>query len=567
MLWYNCHMNSNRPWLARYAPQITHEVDIDRYRNLVEVFTEACDKYSSKTAFSNMGVGLSYTELDRLSAQFASYLQNVLKLKKGDRVAIQMPNLLQYPVVLFGILRAGMVVVNTNPLYTPREMRHQFADSGARAVVILANFASKLDEIIAQTAIEAVIVTEVGDQLPPLKRVITNFVVKSVKKMVPPFQVKHETYLDALARGATSTYRPVELGHGDTAFLQYTGGTTGVSKGAVLTHRNIISNMLQIAEWMKPMLRDGNETILCALPLYHIFSLTVNCLGLFKGGMENVLITNPRDLPSLFKDIRRSNPTVLVAVNTLLAAMMNAPEFKTLKMQRLKVSVAGGMALKGAVANAWKAATGTPVLEGYGLTEASPVVSCNPLDGTEQVGTIGLPVPSTDVKVIDEKGNALGFGQEGELCVRGPQVMKEYWNHPEETRAVLSSDGWLKTGDMAVAAEDGFFKIVDRKKDMILVSGFNVYPNEVEEVMSHHPKVLETAAIGVDDKHSGEAVKIFVVLRNPAEASDKLKDELIAFARKELTGYKVPKHVEFRKELPKTNVGKVLRRALKEGTA
>ena len=535
------------------------EIDISRYNCIGDVVDEACAQYSSHIAFTNMGVEMKFSELDALTSRFAAFFQNIWGLKKGDVIAFQMPNLLQYPVVMFGALRAGLIVVNVNPLYTPRETHFQLKDSKAKAMVVLANFASKLEEIVAQTEVKHVIVTEIGDLFPPAKRILTNFVVKKIKKMVPNYKLKHTTFREALDESANLVFKKPTITPEDTAFYQYTGGTTGVAKGAILTHKNILANMEMISEWMKPILKEGEEVIITALPLYHIFSMTVNCLGLFKGGMTNVLITNPRDIPRFIKIIQKSNPTVMIVVSTLLGALLENPQFKNLNLSRLKVSVAGAMALKRAVALRWKEATGSAVIEGYGLTEASPVVACNPLNGGDQLGTIGLPLPSTEVRIINEEGKECSAGQEGELCVKGPQVMKGYLNQPEETRNVLSSDGWLRTGDMAVMAEDGYLKIVDRKKDMILVSGFNVYPNEVEEVLMHHPDIAEVAAIGIPDPHSGEAVKVFVVPRK----SSLTKDEIHEFAKKELTNYKRPKEIEFKHELPKTNVGKILRRALR----
>jgi long-chain acyl-CoA synthetase len=545
-------------WLKLYPKGIQHEIDIKRYSCIGDIFDEACGRFSKMDSFTNMGIKITYSELDSLSSHFAGFFLNHWKLKKGDAIAIQMPNLLQYPVVLFGALRAGLVVVNVNPLYTPREMQYQLKDSGAKAIVILANFASKLQQVQGSTQIENVLITELGDLFPTAKRIITNFVVKFIKRMVPHYNIKHTTFRAVLAL-PQMTFKKPNMNLQDTAFYQYTGGTTGVSKGAILTHKNIVANLEQISEWMKPTLKDGEEVIITALPLYHIFSLTVNCLGLFKRGMTNVLITNPRDIKSLIKEINKSDPTLMTVVSTLLGAIMESPHFKSLKIPRLKVSVAGGMALKGAVATKWKEKTGTVVIEGYGLTEASPVVSCNPLDDANKLGTIGMPLPSTEIKIIDEEGKEVAVGKEGELCCRGPQVMKGYLNHEDETKLVLQPDGWLKTGDMALMQENGYMRIVDRKKDMILVSGFNVYPTEIEEVMMHHPGIAEVAAIGVPDEHSGELVKLFVVPRD----SSLTKEDVLQYAKKELTGYKRPKDVEFRKELPKTNVGKILRRALR----
>lgn len=546
-------------WLKSYPTSVSHEIDFNLYSSLPAMIEEACQIYAKQVAFSNMGVTLRFEEVWKLSQDFASYLQNELGLKKGDRLAIQMPNCLQYPIVLFGSLLAGVVVVNTNPLYTPQEMEHQFKDSGAKAIVLLANFASKLEEILPKTSIQHVIVSELGDFFPGAKRVLTNLVVKYVKKMVPSFHLKHVPLRKALALGAQKPFMKVAISQEDLAFLQYTGGTTGVSKGAMLTQKNMVSNVLQMNEWMKPSLTDGQEVILAALPLYHIFSLTVNCIGLFKRGMKNILITNPRDIPALVKEIDRQKPTVMTLVNTLAGGMLENTQFRALDFKNLKVSVAGGMALKSAVANRWLEVTHTPIVEGYGLTETSPVATCNPLNKQSHVGSIGLPVPSTELKLINEAGKEVALGETGEICVKGPQVMRGYYNQPNETAQVLGADGWLKTGDMGQVNAQGYFQIVDRKKDMILVSGFNVYPNEVEEVIAKHPKVLEVAVIGAEDPHSGEVVKAIVVPRDLSLTEEEVRE----FAKKELTSYKVPKHVEFRKELPKNNVGKVLRRLLR----
>lgn len=547
-------------WLNKYPDGVAHEIDPDSYQSIVELFNESVKKYRNKIAYSNMGGELTFGELDDLSRDFAAFLQNKAGLKKGDRFVIQMPNLMQYPIVLFGALRAGVIVVNTNPLYTAREMRHQFKDSGAKAIVILSNFAHMLEEVVKDTDIRTVVVTDIGDQLKFPKRNLVNFIVKHIKKMVKPYKLPgHFSYLEALSIGKENKFTPVELKNTDTAFFQYTGGTTGVAKGAVLTHRNMITNMLQIKEWMKPLLKEGEEVIITALPLYHIFSLTLNCLSMMSRGGTNLMVTNPKDIPAFIKLLQKEHYTVFAGVNTLFNALMNHPDFKKIDFSRLKISVAGGMALQTAVAKKWMEKTGTPIVEGYGLTETSPVVCCNPIDGSDKVGTIGLPVSSTEVKLIDEDGNDAKPGEPGELCVRGPQVMQGYWQRPEETEKVMLNNEWLKTGDIAVMDEEGFFKIVDRKKDMILVSGFNVYPNEVEEVAVTHPEVLEAAAVGMPDEKSGEVVKLFVVKK-----SDVTPEEIIAHCKKDLVAYKVPRSVEFRKELPKTNVGKILRRELRD---
>jgi len=548
-------------WLKKYPKGVPPEINPDRYSSVNEAVQEAVRKFGDKPSFTNMGVSLSFNEIDRLSKDFASYLQNELGLKKGDKIAIQMPNVLQYPIVLFGALRAGLVVVNTNPLYTPREMEHQFRDAGVKVVVILANFAKNLEEILPHMNIPHVIVTEIGDLFPTVKRVLVNNVVKHVKKMVPAFSLPTAVPLrTALAKGATKAPTPVEVKGSDLAFLQYTGGTTGVSKGAMLSHRNIIANVEQAATWMSPRLKEGEEVIITALPLYHIFSLTVNCLTFMKYGGQNILITNPKDIPGFIKVLKTTPFTVMTGVNTLFNALMNHTDFGSIDFKKVKLSVAGAMALQRAVAERWRKMTNTPVIEGYGLTEASPIVCCNPVDGTDRVGTIGPPVPSTEIKFLDDDGKEVKNGEPGEICVRGPQVMSGYWQKPDETDIVLKG-GWLHTGDVGVLEDDGFIKIVDRKKDMILVSGFNVYPNEIEDVVATHPGVLEVAAVGIHDDKSGEAVKIFVVKREQSLSAE----ELLKFCRERLTGYKMPKQVEFRTELPKTNVGKILRRALRTG--
>ena len=507
-----------------------------------------------------MGHEITYSELNRKAESFAAYLQNILKMKKGDRIAIQMPNCLQYPIAMFGAIKAGLVIVNTNPLYTAPELKHQFNDAGCTAVIILANFASTLEKIVHETKIRHVIVTEIGDALPFPKNILVNSVVKYVKKMVPRFSMPDAiTFNKVLETGASLTFNKVPMSSDEVSFLQYTGGTTGVSKGAMLTHGNLIANMEQIHTWISPLLREGQEVGLCALPMYHIFSMTLHGLALVKYGCHNILITNPRDIPAFVKELKTSGFTVMGGVNTLFNALTHNPEFAKIDFAKLKVSVAGGMALQKAVAQRWREVTKSPVIEGYGLTETSPVVCVNPVDGTDRVGSIGLPVPSTLVRMIKDDGTEAPIGEPGELCVKGPQVMKGYWQRPDETEKVMDAQGWFHTGDIGVMEADGFCRIVDRKKDMILVSGFNVYPNEVEDVVAMHPGVLEVAAIGVPNEHSGEVVKVCVVKKDPALT----EDEVIEFARKSLTSYKVPKVVEFKTELPKTNVGKILRRALK----
>jgi long-chain acyl-CoA synthetase len=547
-------------WLKNYPKGIPAEINMQEYSSIMQVFDEACQKYSSRKAFTNMGVSLTYSELSEKVDQFASFLQNELKLNQGDRIAIQMPNMLQFPIAVFAALRVGLIVVNTNPLYTASEMLHQFNDSEAKAVIIMTNYAHLLEQILKQTKIESVVVTGLSELFPFPKNVLISSVLKYVKKMVPDYNLPHAYgFRQALEIGAQKKCRPVTSTHEDVAFLQYTGGTTGVSKGAVLTHSNIIANMLQICWWMKPKLHEGQETCIAPLPMYHIFSLTVNCLSFLRYGTQNILITNPRDLPALIKDMKAQPFTLMTGVNTLFNGLMHRPEFSTLDFSKLKLSVGGAMALQRTVTERWKELTHSVLVEGYGLTEASPVVCCNPIDGTDKVGTIGFPVPSTDIKLVDDDDNIVGPGQPGELCARGPQVMKGYWKRQDETDKVMK-DGWLHTGDIATIDNDGYVKIVDRKKDMILVSGFNVYPNEVEDAIASHPGVLEVAAIGVADEHSGEVVKVFVVKKNPSLTAQ----EVIAHAKKTLTNYKVPRHVEFRTELPKTNVGKILRRALRE---
>lgn len=547
-------------WIKNYPKAVSENINLNEYQNLLEVSDEAIRKFRNNVAFSNFDINLTYHELDILSGQMASYFQNTLNLKKGDRIALQMPNLLQYPIALFAAFRAGLIVVNTNPLYTATEMRHQFKDSGAVAIVILANYAHLLEGIIQDTDIKHVIVTEVGDQLPFLKKHLINFVLKKVKKMVPNYSLQHQTWTEALSLGAQKTYIQPKLTHEDIAFLQYTGGTTGVSKGAVLTHKNIIANVLQICAWMKPKLVSGEEIAITPLPMYHIFSLTVCSLALMRYGTQNVLITNPRDFDAFIKTMKKYKFTVLTGVNTLFNALANNPKIKEVDFSHTKVCVAGAMALQKAVKDNWHKVTGTDLIEGYGLTETSPVATCNPVDGTDRVGTIGIPLPDTDVKLVDDNDNEVTkLGEPGEICVKGPQVMQGYYKRPDETAKVIKN-GWLHTGDVGVFDEDGFFKIVDRKKDMILVSGFNVYPNEVEDAIAKNPKVLEVAAIGVPDTHSGEVVKVVVVKKD----SSLTEKEVIEFAKKSLTNYKVPKYVEFRTELPKTNVGKVLRRALRD---
>jgi long-chain acyl-CoA synthetase len=553
--------NANiRPWLNAYPQGVKHDIDLNQYSSINDVVDTAVRKFRDAPCFTNMGVTLSFEELDRLSGDFASFFQNELNLQRGDRIAIQMPNILQFPVVMFGAIKAGLVVVNTNPLYTAKEMRHQFKDSGAKAVLILANFAHLLQEVIKDTDVQSVVVTEFGDLFPFPKSLIVNTVVKHVKKMVPAYNLPQAyKFKQALSIGSQKAYKPTRSSLDDIAFLQYTGGTTGVSKGAILTHRNILANMLQLAEWMRPVLREGQETIITALPLYHIFSLTVNCLAFMTYGGQNILISNPRDIPDFIKTLKNTPFTVMTGVNTLYNALMNHKDFETINFSKVRLSITGAMALQTAVAERWKQKTGGEIVEGYGLTEASPAVCVNPVVGSVHVGTIGVPLPSTMIELWDDNNQPVGPGQEGEIVVQGPQVMQGYWQRKDETDKVLVR-GWLKTGDVGVMLADGFFKIVDRKKDMILVSGFNVYPNEVEDAIATHPGVLEVAVVGTQDNHSGEAVKAFVVKKD----ANLTEADVIAHAKKSLTNYKVPRSVVFKTELPKTNVGKILRRALRD---
>ncbi len=543
--------------------QSPRQINPEFKQSLIELIEESVQTYKDLPAFTNMDVSLSFAEVDEMSKNFAAYLQNVAKLKPGDRIAVQMPNLLQYPVVLFGAIRAGLVVVNTNPLYTPREMEHQFKDSGCKCIVILANFASQLEKIIEKTEIETVIVTEIGDLMPFLKRTLVNFVVKNVKKMVPNYGLHQAvSFREVLKKGKSLSYTPTRATPNETVFIQYTGGTTGVSKGAELSHRNILANVAQILDYMNmgSELQRGKEVIITALPLYHIFSLTVNCFAFSYYGARNILITNPKDIKGFIKDLRKYKFTTFTGVNTLFNALMNDSDFSRIDFRNLRVTVGGAMAVQAAVATRWKELTGCPLAEGYGLTETSPVSTCNPINGTERLGTIGVAVASTEVKLIDEDGNDVPKGEVGELLVRGPQVMKGYYKRPDETVKVLMPGGWLRTGDMAIMLEDGFFKIADRKKDMILVSGFNVYPNELEDVICSHPKVREAAAIGIPDEKSGETIKVFIVKKDESLTSEELR----AYCKENLTSYKVPKLIEFKTDLPKTNVGKVLRRDLRD---
>lgn len=549
-----------RPWLKHYPANMPANIDPDSYKNLLEILDETFQKYRYKVAFTCFNKDMTYDEVDRYSKQFAAYLHS-RGLEPGDKLAIMMPNILQYPIVLFGALRAGLTIVNTNPLYTPREMKHQFNDSSAKAIVIVENFAHNLEEILNEVPIKTVLVTSMGEMVGGLKGPIINFVVRRVKKLVPKFNIPNTvTVKHAIKEGANFSIKPFESKPEDVVALQYTGGTTGLSKGAMLTNRNLVANMLQMRVTCRVSLKDdATEVGLCPLPLYHIFAFTVNCMGLFSMGARNILIPNPRDLPAVIKDLKKYPPTIFVGINTLFNALLNHPDFTALDHSRLKFGLGGGMAVNRAVAEKWQAVTGSPLVEGYGMTETSPCASCNPADGTGRLGTIGMPLPSTEMRAVDDAGNALGIGEVGELQIKGPQVMKGYYNRPDATAEVIK-DGWMCTGDIGMMDEDGYFKIVDRKKDMILVSGFNVYPNEIEDVLALHPKVLESAAVGVKDAKSGELVKVFIVKKDASLT----EDEVLEHCRENLTGYKVPKFIEFRKELPKTNVGKILRRELRD---
>ncbi|EKN4057316.1 long-chain-fatty-acid--CoA ligase FadD [Yersinia enterocolitica] len=547
-------------WLKRYPADVPAEIDPDRYSSLVEMFENAALRYADQPAFINMGEVMTFLKLEERSRAFAAYLQQGLGLQKGDRVALMMPNLLQYPIALFGILRAGMVVVNVNPLYTPRELEHQLNDSGAAAIVIVSNFAHTLEKIVFKTQVKHVILTRMGDQLSTAKGTLVNFVVKYIKRLVPKYYLPDAiSFRTALQKGRRMQYVKPDVINTDMAFLQYTGGTTGVAKGAMLTHRNMQSNLEQAKAAYAPLLQPGHELVVTALPLYHIFALTMNCLLFIELGGRSLLITNPRDIPGMVKELSRYPFTAMTGVNTLFNALLNNEEFTKLDFSTLRLSVGGGMPVQKAVAEKWEKLTGKHLLEGYGLTECSPLVTGNPYDLKHYSGSIGLPVPSTDVRLVDDEGNDVAMGEPGELWVRGPQVMLGYWQRPEATDEVLK-DGWLATGDIATLDEQGFLRIVDRKKDMILVSGFNVYPNEIEDVVALHAKVLESAAVGVPNEVSGETVKLFVVKKDASLT----QEELLTHCRRYLTGYKVPKIVEFRDELPKSNVGKILRRELRD---
>jgi len=547
----------------KYPAGIPREVDLSKYKNMVDVFEQAVKKYADKPAFSAVGVTLTYKDLDTQSRNFAAWLQNKTDLKPGDRIAVQMPNITQYPVVVFGAMRAGLIVVNTNPLYTTREMEHQFNDSGAKALVVLANMAENAEKVLPHTGIEHVIVTEVADMHSPIKRKLMNAVVKHVKKMVPPFNIPGSHKLPAvLSAGAREKFSPIEIKLDDLAVLQYTGGTTGVAKGAMLTHANLVANLTQVRPMLEDQVSEGEEVVIAPLPLYHIYSFTLNCGIMLEAGAHNILIPNPRDIPGFVKELQKHKFTAFIGLNTLFVALCNNEDFQKLDFSGVKLTASGGMALTSDAAKMWERVTGCEISEGYGMTETSPVVTFNPRSAIK-LGTIGLPIPSTIVKTIDDEGNETAVGEPGELCVKGPQVMRGYWQRPEDTRQSFTEDGFIQTGDIALIQEDGYIRIVDRKKDMIIVSGFNVFPNEIEDVVTSHPKVVECAAVGVEDTKSGEAVKVYVVATKEGVSANELKE----FCRERLTAYKVPKHFEFREELPKSNVGKILRRELRDEEA
>lgn len=550
-------------WLKSYPPGVPAEINPDLYQSLVHMFLESCIEYPDSPAFYSMGTTLTYREMDVYTQAFAAYLQHKLNLKKGDRLAIMLPNILQYPIAMFGALRAGLVVVNVNPLYTPPELIHQIKDSGAETIVVLSNFASTVQQALSNTPLKHVILTEIGDMLPRPKAWLIHFVLKYIRKKIPTFYLPHAiSFRTALSRGKTLTPLPVELTNRDIAFLQYTGGTTGVAKGAMLTHRNLLSNMQQAEAWYASMLTHGKEVIITALPLYHIFSLTANCFFFTKLAGLNVLIANPRDIPSMVKDMKRFKFSVITGVNTLFNALLKNPDFTKLDFSNIRMCVGGGMAVQRIVAEKWQNVTNHAINEAYGLTETSPCVTMNPPNNSEYNGTVGLPVSSTDVCILDEEGNELSIGQPGQLAVKGPQVMYGYWRNPTETQKVFTKDGWLLTGDVASIDEKGYVRIHERIKDMILVSGFNVYPNEVEDVLVRLKGVREAAVVGVPDENSGEAVKAFIVKDDPNLTAE----DVIRYSHKNLTGYKVPKQVQFCDDLPKSNVGKVLRRMLKQQT-
>ena len=555
-------------WKDKRPAGVPNDIDLSAYKSVIEVFERSCKKFADRPAFSNLGVTLTYAELDRLSGAFAGYLQKNTDLQPGDRIAVQMPNILQYPIAVFGAMRAGLIVVNTNPLYTAREMRHQFNDAGVRALVYLNMFGKLVQDVVADTQIEYLIEARMGDLLPAPKGWLVNALVKYVKKVVPDYRLPQAVpFKQALKQGQGHALKPVKVSHDDVAVLQYTGGTTGVAKGAMLTHGNLVANMLQVDACLSqhgpdgaPLMKQGQEIMIAPLPLYHIYAFTANCMCMMVNGNHNVLITNPRDIAGFVKELGKWQFSALLGLNTLFVALMDHPEFKNLDFSKLKVTNSGGTALVKATAERWQAMTGCSVVEGYGLTETAPVASTNPYGDKTRLGTVGIPVPGTLFKVIDDDGNEQPLGERGELCIKGPQVMKGYWQREEATAEVLDDEGWFKTGDIAVIDPDGFVRIVDRKKDMIIVSGFNVYPNEIEDVVMAHPKVASCAAIGVPDEKSGEAVKLFVVARDGGLSAEELK----AYCKENFTGYKVPKHIVFRDALPMTPVGKILRRELRD---
>ncbi len=550
-------------WLRSYPPQVPAEIDTGQYRSLADLFHHSVAKYHTLPAYTNLGKVLSYADVEKLTHQFAAFLTQGAGLQPGDRIAIMMPNLLQYPIALFAALRAGLIVVNTNPLYTDRELEHQLKDSGAKAIVILANFARTLEDVLEKTEVKTIITTEIGDLLGFPKSLLVNAVVKHVKKMVPAYHLPEAiAFNQALRLGKQyeSRYQDAEPGHEDIAFLQYTGGTTGVAKGAALTHRNMLANMLQADAWTKGCLEHGKEVFITALPLYHVFALTANALFAMEIGAKNVLVTNPRDLPAFIKDLCREPFSFMTGVNTLYNALLNQPDISKVDFSRLKIALGGGMAVQKSVAERWKALTGMVLLEAYGLTETSPAVCINPVNLLDYNSMIGLPIPSAEISVRDLDGNELDIGEEGELWIRGPQVMQGYWQRPDETAKVMPGDGWLRTGDVAVINGQGFVKLVDRLKDMVLVSGFNVYPNEVEDVLAAHPKILEAGVIGVPDEHSGEVVKAFIVKKE----ADLDQDDVNIYCHHELSAYKCPKRIVFVDSLPKSNVGKILRKELRK---
>lgn len=548
-------------WFDNYPPNAEKTIDVTKYESLVEMFEAAVKRHPDMPAYINMGQVLTFRKLEERSRAFAAYLQNELRLEKGDRVALMMPNLLQYPIALFGALRAGLVIVNVNPLYTPRELEHQLNDSGAKAIVIVSNFAATLEKVVFNTQVEHVILTRMGDQLSFGKRTLVNFVVKYIKKLVPKYKLPHAvSFREALSIGKQRQYVKPNLESSDLAFLQYTGGTTGVAKGAMLTHANMVANVFQ-AKWVaEPLLKDAKVRVAAIpLPMYHVFALSVNCLLFIELGVTGLLITNPRDIPGFVKELKKQRIVALCGVNTLFNALMNNEHFKEVDFSALRLSVGGGAAIQGAVAKRWFETTGCHIIEGYGMTECSPLIAASRWDSTEHTGSIGVPVPNTDIRIMDDTGNEVPIGERGELWVKGPQVMKGYWNRPEDTAEVLH-DGWMATGDIVEMGQDLNLRIVDRKKDMIIVSGFNVYPNEIEDVVAHNPKVNEVVAVGVPHPVSGEIIKIFVTKKDESLT----REELRSYCRQFLTGYKIPKEIEFRDELPKTNVGKILRRVLRD---